>query len=92
MHSCAQNLLSASAVGFVMLVPMLTGCEPVRDPQGPNDTVAILSVYTDKHTGCQYIGQRNSSAGITPRIATDGKTHMGCTRSASRPDQIASDD
>ncbi|WP_371767525.1 hypothetical protein [Massilia sp.] len=62
----------------VAICALCTGCEPVRDPQSPNTTVTILSVYTDEFTGCQYIGQRNSSAGITPRIAADGRTHLGC--------------
>jgi hypothetical protein len=48
-------------------------------PDAPQlDGYVTLSIYLDAATGCQYLGQRNSSAGITPRIAADGKTHMGC--------------
>jgi hypothetical protein len=58
---------------------LLAGCAPhTGAPDAPRADGAVLSVYTDGETGCQYLGQRSTSAGITPRIAADGKTQMGC--------------
>ena len=34
-------------------------------------------VFLDDATGCQYLSTHTSAA-LTPRIAADGKTHMGC--------------
>lgn len=62
-----------------LVLSMLAGCE--REPSAPvvpHPSNTLLFVYTDDETRCQYIGQRTSDAGITPRIAADGKTHMGC--------------
>jgi hypothetical protein len=75
------NAAGRALIGLVAVLALLAlcaGCEPHRDPKSPNASIAILSSYTDEFTGCQYIGQRNSSAGITPRIAADGHSHMGC--------------
>lgn len=36
-------------------------------------------LYTDKLTGCEYL---SDGRGLTPRIAADGKTHMGCKATA----------
>jgi len=68
---------------MMILAVLLTGCEqtsaPRPMPDAPQlDGYVTLSMYIDSATGCQYLGQRSSSAGITPRIAADGKTHMGC--------------
>jgi hypothetical protein len=61
------------------LIGLVAGCEREHDqPLQPNTYNTVLNVYTDGATGCQYVGQRSSSAGIAPRIAADGKTHMGC--------------
>jgi hypothetical protein len=35
-----------------------------------------LGLYEDAMTGCQYLSAGLS--GITPRMARDGKTHLGC--------------
>ena len=35
-------------------------------------------LYTDRVTGCDYLSTGDTKA-LTPRIAADGKTHMGCT-------------
>ena len=34
-------------------------------------------VFADGDTGCQYLST-HTSTGLAPRIAADGKTHMGC--------------
>jgi hypothetical protein len=41
---------------------------------GPN-------LYRDILTGCEYLSSAHDGA-LTPRIAADGKAHMGCTRVA----------
>jgi len=68
---------------ILILAVLLAGCDrpqaPARMPDVPQlDGYSTLSMYLDPATGCQYLGQRASTAGITPRIAVDGKTHMGC--------------
>jgi hypothetical protein len=68
----------------IMIALLLGGCAPgTRTPESPRSDGTVLSVYTDDDSGCQYLGQRSTSAGITPRIAADGKTQMGC-RGTSR--------
>jgi hypothetical protein len=39
------------------------------------------AITTDRETGCQYI---SVGSGITPRISSDGKTHMGCREGAGK--------
>lgn len=34
-------------------------------------------VFVDGDTGCQYLST-HMSAGLVPRIAADGRTHIGC--------------
>jgi len=34
--------------------------------------------YVDPDTGCHYLMRDGSAAALTPRIAADGKTHIGC--------------
>jgi hypothetical protein len=75
-----MTTLTRSAICLVLAA--LAGCQRPDIAVMPNvpqiDGYATLSLYLDPETGCQYIGQRSSNAGITPRIAADGKTHMGC--------------
>ena len=49
----------------------------VRAPASVISKTELIN-YLDPETGCQYLGQRSSNAGITARIAADGKTHLGC--------------
>ena len=65
---------------ILILAVLLAGCgaSPSGNPipsfkQKANYT---LDIDTDPETGCEYITRHND--GITPRIAADGKTHMGC--------------
>jgi len=67
---------------ILILAALLAGCDQYQrttlDMQA-NQTVQasrVLFFYVDAETGCQYLGA--SSDSITPRIAADGKTHMGC--------------
>lgn len=69
----------------VCAVLSMAGCQ-VREPgeaAAPRASNIVLYVYTDDETGCQYIGQMNTNAGVTARIAADGKTHMGCKEGTS---------
>jgi hypothetical protein len=65
----------------IVAMAIATGCDAPKTP-GPDapslSQHTTLSMYLDPETGCQYLGQRSSNAGITARIAADGKTHMGC--------------
>lgn len=58
---------------ILILAALLTGCSD--QPSMTRGTRFDLIVYTDNQTGCQYVTE---SRGLTPRIAADGKTHMGC--------------
>lgn len=53
--------------------------EPAPPPAAtPGAGVAYAPfVFVDQVTGCQYLST-HLSAGLAPRIAADGKTHMGC--------------
>ena len=42
-----------------------------------------LGVQTDAETGCQYLMRERG--GLTPRIAPDGRTHMGCRATPATP-------
>ena len=50
-----------------------------KDGPPPPKVDHLVSLYTDAGTGCQYVGPPQwDRASLTPRIASDGKTHMGC--------------
>lgn len=80
----ARRVIGAAILGTV--AALVVGCSPVSDAKAEAaisvQTAGWLNVETDDATGCQYLGKRNSSAGITPRIAADGKAHMGCKGTA----------
>jgi hypothetical protein len=67
--------VSRALVLVAMLV--LAGCErqEVVEAREASNPFVIL---TDQETGCQYLVVRSSGSAPTPRIAADGKTHMGC--------------
>lgn len=71
-------------VGFfiVMLVLSfaLSACGPTTSaPAEGEKAIAALDpwLYKDRATGCEYLSTRPEH-GLAPRIAADGKTHMGC--------------
>jgi hypothetical protein len=74
-------------VGTLVIVLMasfaLSGCgERPASPEG-NQQPAFgdrqpVAVYMDHGTGCEYVAADGGHSAITPRIAADGKTHMGC--------------
>lgn len=62
---------------FIALCLGLAGCAEVDYQKTKTGAFSGLIVLTDAETGCQYTYPSGRS-GITPRIAADGKTHMGC--------------
>lgn len=75
----ADKYTAAVVLAIVLMVcaGLLGGCRPIN-PERPRQDNTILNLYSDPETGCQYLGQYSGNAGITARIAADGKTHMGC--------------
>lgn len=59
--------MKAAAIALVLV---LAGCER---PEVKAAHMDQPSVYRDAATGCEYLGPA-----MTPRIATDGHSHMGC--------------
>jgi hypothetical protein len=73
-----MTTLARSAICLVLAA--LTGCSPTTGdkPDGEQKPLPLDPIlYADRVTGCEYLGSRDDH-GITPRIAADGKTHMGC--------------
>ncbi|MDN4061453.1 hypothetical protein QPK31_24840 [Massilia sp. YIM B02769] len=71
-------------VAFILLTGVVVAFTPrdVEAPQqpapAPGAGIAYAPyVFADHDTGCQYLSTHNS-AGLAPRIAADGTTHMGC--------------
>ena len=70
-------MLAACAWIIYMLV------QPAPAPAAPlAPTPGAVIAYTpyvliDRDTGCQYLSTHKST-GLAPRIAADGKTHLGC--------------
>lgn len=59
-----------------LIVGML-GCRETRakiEPQA--EKFESVELYKDWGTGCEYLRVR--MGGVTPRIAADGRSHMGC--------------
>lgn len=67
----------------VALWPMWISPQPVPSPApppapAPGSGIAYTPfVFQDADTGCEYLST-HTSAGLAPRVAVDGKTHMGC--------------
>lgn len=65
--------LAALAVLGAILAVLLAGCS--KDDTDPAIGRSGMDPLTDNATGCQYLYRRHA---MLPRIAADGKTHMGC--------------
>lgn len=62
----------------VCAVLSMAGCGPTTDPESQKRIGSLKPwLYKDTVTGCEYLSTRNEY-GLEPRIAADGKTHMGC--------------
>lgn len=56
----------------------LAGCAPrTTDIANGSEVAYDPVVYQDKATGCEYLSTGQFSV-LTPRIAADGHTHLGC--------------
>lgn len=70
------------STAICLVLAALAGCEPAAQPgDRPPITKASnwdMVIHMDPETGCQYLRLMNSGRELTPRIAADGKTHMGC--------------
>ena len=72
--------LAVLAVLGVVLAVLLAGCGPTTGdkPKAKAEQFLLDPVlYRDQVTGCQYLSTSDRYT-LTPRIAADGKTHMGC--------------
>lgn len=72
---------------FLLVLPLwallgavaLTGCKRADAGTAVSEINSVdtrLTIFTDPATGCQYLGVYAEA--VTPRIAADGETHMGC--------------
>jgi hypothetical protein len=73
--------LLVALIWSMVAVAILTGCE-ARDSTDPPNGFSGMTILKDALTGCEYLAGTTYSGtgtgGITPRVAADGKTHMGC--------------
>ena len=82
-----RDLMNRTSWGWIValgMVPLaIVGC--AKDDTDPPNGRSGMDLFTDAATGCQYLGFGVGTNGkaITPRIAADGKTHMGCKAVAS---------
>jgi hypothetical protein len=59
----------------LIIAAAMAGCERAgATPDG--ETTYNPHIYRYRNTGCEYLSAGGRS--ITPRIAADGKTHLGC--------------
>jgi hypothetical protein len=64
------------STAICLVLAALAGCTQ-RTGNSISDRVNDPHLLVDHQTGCEYLSAPGSS-GITPRIAADGKAHMGC--------------
>ena len=65
-------------LGPCLVLAALAGCGNPRTSDADAAENAYAPVlYTDHVTGCDYLSTGQTQS-LTPRIAADGKTHMGC--------------
>lgn len=66
----------------ILAVLVLAGCprraEVIAAEAAAQKRPYDWMIIPDAATGCEYVVY--AGKGITPRIAADGRTHMGCTR------------
>lgn len=61
----------------VCAVLSMAGCKR-DDVKAAEEAETPFVTMTDEATGCEYLIVRSSGRAPTPRIAADGKTHLGC--------------
>jgi hypothetical protein len=74
-----MTILQSILAGLVVIGILLYTGPAFIDRAGKKTHESALNpwLYKDQVTGCEYLASRNDSA-LAPRIAADGKTHMGC--------------
>lgn len=84
----AVRLLGLSVAAIFAAVALMTVAfpdfgRPPAEPPAPatptSDVRYVPMVFLDQVTGCQYLSTHTSDA-LVPRIAADGRTHMGCSQ------------
>lgn len=70
-------LIGAGAVVVAALAYTPDHADPPPAPVPGANMAYAPYVFIDDATGCHYLATHNS-AGLAPRIAADGRTHMGC--------------
>jgi hypothetical protein len=71
-HAAGRALIGLVAV--LALLVLCAGCS-MKDDTDPPNGISGMGLHTDYATGCQYLSRDRS---LTPRIAADGHSHMGC--------------
>ena len=70
-------LIGAGALVVVALAYTPDHAAPAPAPVPGTNVAYVPFLFIDQVTGCHYLSTHNS-AGLAPRIAPDGNTHMGC--------------
>lgn len=70
-------LIGAGALVLIALAYTPNPAEPAPAPVPGASLAYVPFLFIDQVTGCHYLSTHNS-AGLAPRIASDGHTHMGC--------------
>lgn len=75
--------LEWAIIGVLVVVFLLaiSGCDKrpeiqAAEQQQAVDAGYVVHAFTDRATGCEYLLYERG--GIAPRVAADGKSHMGC--------------
>ncbi|NHZ98062.1 hypothetical protein [Massilia sp. CCM 8734] len=76
--ACAGVVLMISLLFALPSTPTPTPATPESPPPTPTSNLRYEPlVFLDQITGCEYLST-HTSATLVPRVAADGKTHMGC--------------
>ena len=62
---------------IIIMAVLLSGCVPRANDANVDKEAYDPVVYIDRVTGCNYLSTFETKS-LTPRIAGDGATHMGC--------------
>lgn len=65
------------AIALMLCAGLLGGCAPTTTEVEKGESGQEPMVFNDRVTGCDYLTTQDRVV-LTPRIAADGKTHMGC--------------
>lgn len=77
-----------SMLVFLTIGALLAGCGRNQPANVEPTPLLTMDYFQDKDTGCQYVGfVLTRGVSLVPRIAMDGRSHMGCkgVEDAARP-------